>query len=176
MKNAVIFLLGVAVGCAGTYLYLNKKMLNELNEEEEKLIEHYKMRETEPTSTAEESRNKPDIMDYANYFFTKHKDLDKKEDNTKEEDTVGKSNSPRLIKKEEYYNDGMYNKVALSYYAFNDVLFNEEEGEVVDDVSALVGDTLTKYGFDESEEEVIRVRNYETMTDYEIEKIFASYS
>lgn len=64
--------------------------------------------------------------------------------------------------------------VSLRYYQDNDVLITENE-ELVDDPGNLVGDCLTKYGFDENSEEIIYVMNYSQDTVYEIQKIFSSY-
>lgn len=179
MKEAIIFVVGVAVGSAATYFYLNDRYSKRAEEEIDEMREYFNEKvetaaEKGNPDVAKESRNKQDIMEYAATYIEQSTLMAPAE--KEEEEVEEKSKEPRLIKSEEFINDGMYNKVALSYYVDNSVMFNEDEGEVVNDVESLIGDVIAKYDFQNSEETVIHVRNYESMTDYEIEKIFAAFS
>ena len=66
-------------------------------------------------------------------------------------------------------------KIELYFFAGDSVLANEE-GEIVTDEDVLIGDALTKYGFNENDESVIFVRNESVGADYEITKTFSRYS
>ena len=83
---------------------------------------------------------------------------------------------PKLITFEAFDNEyrGVYEKETLYYYVYDDVLATEDEEEVTD-VASLVGDALDKFGFRDNNEEVIYVRNFVLMTDYEIIKAWAEF-
>lgn len=83
---------------------------------------------------------------------------------------------PKLIPFEAFDNEyrGVYEKETLYYYVYDDVLATEDEEEVTD-VNSLVGDALDKFGFRDNNEEVIYVRNFVLMTDYEIIKAWAEF-
>lgn len=116
---------------------------------------------------------------------TEEEDVD--EEIPKEEDTIEetafeehqrtKHKQPKIISAEAYANlDARFDKEVLYYYTFDDVLA-EENGEAVEDPGLLIGDSLTKYGFaDSDEEQLIFVMNYATDTCYEIQKIDAMWS
>ena len=83
---------------------------------------------------------------------------------------------PKLIKEDTFEYDGrnIYDKIDLYYYTGDDVLASEDE-EVIDNVDHTVGDCLDKFGFRENDEGEIYVRNFYTMTDYRITKMFAEF-
>lgn len=62
----------------------------------------------------------------------------------------------------------------LMYYIENDVLTTEEDVPI-EDRELLVGDCLDKYGFVNSDEEIIYVQNFTLNTVYEVQKIFSEY-
>ena len=84
---------------------------------------------------------------------------------------------PRLIRYEEYGTDPRFEKTNLYYYVLDDVLATEDEEQIDrDDISMLVGDALTKYGFiDDPAAITIYVRNERLGCDYEITKVNSSY-
>lgn len=83
---------------------------------------------------------------------------------------------PKIIKASEYGEDPKLDCKQLIYYTDDETLATEED-EIVDDISGLIGDALTKYGFiNNNEEDSIYVRNECRGTDYEIIKVHGSYS
>lgn len=83
---------------------------------------------------------------------------------------------PKIIKASEYGEDPKLDCKQLIYYTDDETLATEED-EIVDDVSGLIGDALTKYGFINNDgEDSIYVRNERRGTDYEIIKVHGSYS
>lgn len=88
---------------------------------------------------------------------------------------VNSGSKPKIIPFEEYGSTGYLDEVILYFYQEDGVLTTEND-EVIDDISAVVGDSLTKFGFDKNDEKVIYVRNYSRSTDYEISKIFSAFS
>lgn len=83
---------------------------------------------------------------------------------------------PKIIKASEYGEDPKLDCKQLIYYTDDETLATEED-EIVDDVSGLIGDALTKYGFiNNDEEDSIYVRNERRGADYEIIKVHGSYN
>ena len=62
----------------------------------------------------------------------------------------------------------------LLYYTENDALVDEQDS-LIDDPEYLVGDSLDKYDFRNSDEEVIFVRNFDLDAVYEIQKIDGAF-
>lgn len=99
----------------------------------------------------------------------------------KETRSANKSRAPRIIKHEECGEDPAYRLINLTYYCGDDILvesggeffYTQEDIDVIND---MVGDALDKYGFKESDEDTICVRNYAYGVDYEIVKDLGSYS
>lgn len=87
-----------------------------------------------------------------------------------------KNRPPKLITFEAFDNElrGVYEKETLYYYVYDDVLATENEEEITN-VAGLIGDALDKFGFRDNNEEVIYVRNFVLMTDYEIIKAWAEF-
>lgn len=87
-----------------------------------------------------------------------------------------RGDKPKLIKYEEYGEDHSLTQATLLYYVDNDILTTEDDEEV-DDPNLLVGNCLEKFGFKTNDDEnSIFVRNYKLGFDYEIIKVFESYS
>lgn len=81
---------------------------------------------------------------------------------------------PKLITSEDFGSLQTFDTVSLMYYQGNDTLTTDDD-EIVDDRRMMLGDCLTKYAFEDSDEKTIYVRNYELETDYEVIKIFGDY-
>lgn len=113
------------------------------------------------------------------YMPSEEEPEDEYDDNDAEGERLSKEaakGKPKLIKSEEFLTSCPYHdKVTLYYYAVDGVLATEEEEEV-EDYERLIGDALTKFGFDMNDETVIYVRNMALSTDYEIQKVFSSFS
>ena len=81
---------------------------------------------------------------------------------------------PKIIKEEDYGNDGTLSQETLMYFAGNDVLVTEDDEEI-HDIPLVVGDCLDKFDFRHNDEKRIFVRNYKLGKDYEITKISSDY-
>jgi hypothetical protein len=82
---------------------------------------------------------------------------------------------PKLISAEEFSENNLMDKETLYFY-FGDGVLTTADDEIVDDPENLVGDALTKYGFNTNDEKVIYVRNVRIDTDFEIQKVDSLYS
>ena len=67
-----------------------------------------------------------------------------------------------------------YEKQALVYYQFDEILADEDENEVLD-VSRLVGNVLESSGFTDNDVDCLYVRNDKIMVDFEITKLYEAF-
>lgn len=67
-----------------------------------------------------------------------------------------------------------YEKQALLWYQFDEVLADEDEEEVAD-TYRLIGNVLETSGFTDNDVDAIYIRNDKTMVDYEITKIYEAF-
>lgn len=81
---------------------------------------------------------------------------------------------PRIIKEEDYGNDGTLEQESLFYYQGNDILVTEDDEEI-HDLPLVVGDCLDKFDFRHNGEKRICVRNYKLGKDYAVIKIDSEY-
>lgn len=88
---------------------------------------------------------------------------------------LSRGDKPKLIKYEDYGEDHTLETTTLLYYVDNDILTTEDEEEIPDP-RMLVGNCLDKFGFRDSDENSIFVRNSRLGFDYEIVKVYDSYS
>lgn len=82
---------------------------------------------------------------------------------------------PKIIKAENYGEDGTLTTSTLLYYQDDDTLVDEETNEEIFDQNLTVGNALDKYGFRGNTEKIIYVRNYFLGYDYCIKKVFDSF-
>ena len=146
-----------------------------------------------PEETSEEKQperfhadSKVKYVDYTSYYDKSEEEHpldDDEEDEQKAMEKAEKANNemnskarPKVIKATDF-DDPEYehhDKVTLYYYTEDETL-TTEDNEIIDDVPALLGDALTKYGFTTNDDQVIFVRNYQRGADYEIAKVFGAY-
>lgn len=88
---------------------------------------------------------------------------------------INSGSKPKIIPFEEYGSTGYLDEVTLYFYQEDGVLATEDN-EILTDVEAILGDALTKFGFDKNDEKVIYVRNYSRSTDYEVSKVFDGFT
>ena len=81
---------------------------------------------------------------------------------------------PRIIKEDDYGNDGTLEQESLFYYQGDDTLVTEDDEEI-HDIPLVVGDCLDKFGFRDNDEKRICVRNYKLGKDYEVIKVAGAY-
>lgn len=77
---------------------------------------------------------------------------------------------PKLITSEEFGSYEDFDQRTLLYYTGDGTLANEDD-EIIDDPVAYIGGSLDKYGFRDSDETAIYVRNWRLQTDYEVIKV-----
>lgn len=87
---------------------------------------------------------------------------------------INSGSKPKIIPFEEYGSTGYLDEVTLYFYQEDGILATEDN-EILTDKEAILGDALTKFGFDKNDEKVIYVRNYSRSTDYEVSKVFEGF-
>lgn len=87
---------------------------------------------------------------------------------------INSGSKPKIIPFEEYGSTGYLDEVTLYFYQEDGILATEDN-EILTDIEAILGDALTKFGFDKNDEKVIYVRNYSRSTDYEVSKVFEGF-
>ena len=87
---------------------------------------------------------------------------------------IRRTEKPKIIKEEDYGDDGTLTQASLIFYQGSNVLVTEDDEEVID-IPLVVGDCLDKFGFRDNDEKRICVRNYKLGYDYEIVKVFGEY-
>lgn len=92
-----------------------------------------------------------------------------------EELQKNKKKRPFIIKSEEFGHCEGYGEETLYYYLDDGALVNEKDEEI-DEYELMIGNALTKYGFDTNDEHSIYVRNPNLEMDYEIIKVYQAFS
>lgn len=92
-----------------------------------------------------------------------------------EKHNMRRHDAPKIIKAENYGEDGTLTRSTLLYYQDDDTLVDEETGEEIFDQNLTVGNALDKYGFRKNTEKTIYVRNYILGFDYCVTKVFDSF-
>lgn len=96
-----------------------------------------------------------------------------------------KNKGPKIIKAEEFDTCPEYRKISVYFYYGDGEIADDDEETVLEDDNGkklgsykdLIGDCITKYGFDQNDEEtVLYVRNDGVQTDFEIIKDFGSFA
>lgn len=83
---------------------------------------------------------------------------------------------PRIISRDKLGElEERYETETLMFYLYDEVLTTEDE-EPIDDPERLLGDSLTKFGFNENDEMVIYVQNFDLSTVYEVQKVRGAFS
>ena len=165
-------------------LFKEREMTVSEEEEDQKAEESEeskKMNSSEMKEIREKlKKNWNETTNYAAMYKVEEKiNNDETEDETKkmhDSHQKNKNRAPKIIS-EEAVSDlpPTIELVALMYYQENDTLVTEND-EFIYDPENFVGDCLTKFGFDQNNEEMIYVMNYSQDTVYEIQKVFGSYN
>lgn len=171
LKGAVIFLAGVGVGGATSYLYFKKKY-DDREEELRELKEHYnkKILDDVEIKTVEKIIQKEGYVSYEKMTPEKTEEVvvidEPKKDYPKE---------AFVIDEIEYSEKELYfDKVELDYFIEDEALLDEAD-ELMDVNTSIGYDILDDFIKDESED-VIYVRNPVLNTDYMVNKRFGKYS
>lgn len=93
-----------------------------------------------------------------------------------EEHQKNKNRPPKIISDEAYGELPAHIDKEVLYFFAQDEMLTDDNEEPVEEPERLVGDSLTKYGFNESDEMIIFVMNYNLDTCYEIQKLDSSWT
>lgn len=93
-----------------------------------------------------------------------------------EEHQKNKNRPAKIISAEAYGELPAYIDKEVLYFFAQDEMLTDDNEEPVEEPERLVGDALTKYGFNESDEMIIFVMNYNLDTCYEIQKLDSSWT
>lgn len=92
-----------------------------------------------------------------------------------EEHAKNRNRKPKIISEEAIGElPAYFNRETFFFYDQEGILTDEENNEIVDPETYL-GDSLTKYGFDQNEEERIFVVNYRLDSIFEVQKMKGDY-
>lgn len=86
-----------------------------------------------------------------------------------------KNRKPRIIALDSIGDVPGYYETETLFFYFEDCVLATEEGEVIEDPELFIGDALTKYDFENNDEEIIYVQNFQLDKIYEVQKILESY-
>lgn len=179
LKVGLAFVLGAATGALVANKYLKTKYEKIADEEiasvkavywakanyAKKDVEYteevYKQHQQAAKSAAEQAKEKPDIVKYAEKL---HKEGYTNYSTTAKPDTPDLG-EPYVIPPEDFGEFDDYEKISLIYWA--DQVLTDDNNEVVEDLEGSVGiDSLTAFG--EYEDDSVFVRNSRLRCDYEI--------
>jgi hypothetical protein len=133
------------------------------------------------------TRNHEQTTNYATMY--KKKDTVDDEDDSLEEDQSDKAiaeratedhqanmNRPPKIISEEALDEipEYYDHSVMFYYDLDDTVADENDN-IIDEPGHFLGDCLDKFGFRDSDEEIIFVQNYATDTIYEVQKLHRAF-
>lgn len=177
--NFAMFMAGLTIGSAATWLCLKKRYEQIAQEEIDSVKAVFAEKKPETVIRKEENENldkdnkikadqaklKPDLINYTNYASTNNK-------NAKEE-KVNMVEKPYIISPEEFGDFDEYTKLSLTYYS--DGVLADENDEIVDDIDETVGADFADH-FGEYEDDSVFVRNDRLKCDYEILRDNRSYS
>lgn len=192
LKVGLAFVLGVATGALVANKYLKTKYEKIADEEiasvkavywtkanyAKKDVEYteevYKQHQQAAKSAAEQAKEKPDIVKYAeklhkegytNYSTTAKPTAPSVPEPPEEEPEAPDLGEPYVISPEDFSEFDDYEKISLIYWA--DRVLTDDNNEVVEDLEGSVGiDSLTTFG--EYEDDSVFVRNPRLRCDYEI--------
>ena len=90
--------------------------------------------------------------------------------------SIRKIRTPKIISADTYGELPAHIDKEVLYFFAQDEMLTDDNEEPVEEPERLVGNTLTKYGFNESDEMIIFVMNYNLDTCYEIQKLDSSWT
>lgn len=185
INNIIFFVLGAGVGASGAYLYMKDRFDKMMNEEIDDIKAYYEENKTD-ISIEEPIIKDPDVEDnvdsnekpsihsinkqkaYKNEVMKTnyHQFSNKKEESDEEIESY--SGEISVIDMDEFNDYNGYIKRTVSYYSENDVLYDEELDEVIDDIDGTLGrENLDNLGNDGDITEIY-IRNDNLGTDFEV--------
>lgn len=183
--NFAMFMAGITIGSAATWLYLKKHYEQIAQEEIDSVKAAFSERKPEIVKSksmanedankmkADQAKLKPDLINYAaklaeegytNYATTSDKNV--------KEEKVNMAEKPYIISPEEFGDFDDYTKLSLTYYS--DKVLADEDDEIIDDIEETVGSDFDDH-FGEYEDDSVFIRNDRLKCDYEILRDNRSY-
>ena len=172
--NAMMFVLGAAVGSMVTWQYTKRKYEQIAQEEIDSVKSAYTKREVKSQVEIEKQvaeggddslkyvKEKPGVLEYAAQL---QKEGYINYSSSISSGNEAEENGPYIISPEEFGEFEEYEKISLTYYS--DQVVADENDEVIDDVEGVIGfESLTHFG--EYEDDSVFVRNDRLQSDYEI--------
>ena len=172
--NFAMFMAGLTIGSAATWLCLKKRYEQIAQEEIDSVKAVFAEKNKDNKIKADQAKLKPDLINYAaklaeegytNYASTNNKNV--------KEEKVNMVEKPYIISPEEFGDFDEYTKLSLTYYS--DGVLADENDEIVDDIDETVGADFADH-FGEYEDDSVFVRNDRLKCDYEILRDNRSYS
>jgi hypothetical protein len=187
MNKGLYFVLGLACGAAGAYLYLKDRYERYAQEEIDSVKEAYGKKldeiygatelvqepEKDGFSPVHLKSTKPDLMEFAKIVREKNYTSYATKVETPEDQVHKKfSEDPEYIKPDEFGEIEDYEKVSLNYFA-DGILADEIDDEIFEDAEEKLGDFVSHFG--EHEDNAVYIRNDIDKVDYYIFKDERSY-
>lgn len=167
LNNAIIFVVGAAIGSFSTWKYFKTKYERIANDEIAEMREYvnskvgHDVTDTGDAMTEEDKEEMNEIISktgYTNYSNTNNENTEEEEMKTTKE--------PYVIMPDQFSEYADYDTISLTYYA-DGVLASDDTDEIIENVDEVVGeDSLNHFG--EFEDDSVYVRNDERKCDYEI--------
>ena len=186
-RDLFIFVIGCIAGAAFTAAYFKEKEARQLEEEAEWCERvargSYRDKIEEDIEEVETAKKEEKVkfMDHHSRFYTRlnrpYKSVSEYATSIVENDSPPEDiGEPYVITFEQFNEEyDRYDKETMTYYAGDDTLADECEG-IVDDVNDLVGDSLSRFGENSEDPDVVYVRNDSLEIDYEIVRSPGLYS
>lgn len=201
MNKILIFALGVGVGGTLAYFITKEHFEQIAIEEIDEMRDYYREKVEEVEGVKDEGRKivpessykKPlkDVADKSKY--TQYSDMYKSENDDRPEESPGdeerpdehyydqqekyeQPDKPYIISREDYDDTNFhYDKEELGYYVKDDTLCDENEEIISDPDYTVGGDSLTKFGEESEDPDIVYVRNELISTDFKIIRMNESY-
>lgn len=184
LKNVALLLVGAGVGSVITYKAVKDKYEARIDEEvksvKDAFADLYDQRGDHKSENDEaeeddelvrkarlaaEARHKKSIKDYSNIIKNNGYSEEKENENIM-------SDKPYIIDGDEF-GELDYEETSLTFYA-DGILADDEDDEVIDDVSNIIGDD-TLAMFEAEGVDTMYIRNDSRMTDYEVTRDLRTY-
>lgn len=190
IKQVLTFVSGAVIGAGLTYIILNKQFNARVDEEVESVkeyarrkIEESQVKEINMSSTTEKTTD--EILEHMPTPSYKHHDIldqDDEFDDEIDEDKWAEYNNPNdrmkmpfIISPEDYSNTMLHFDKETLYFYEGDGVFADDQDEIIDDPSSLLGDAAQYFGYIPEDPDLVYVRNYRFATDYELCRAEGSY-
>lgn len=201
-KGFILFAVGVATGAFGANYFLKAKYEQFAQEEIDSVKEYFGCRvaeyakaDTEVTEEIYETMKTGGLYnavtrtpyDYTHPVETDDhprddgpieddcEPYDPHEELSRQANNLGDASDPYIISDNTFAEtNDHYDKITLYYYDTDGVLANEQE-EMVDDMVAVVGDLMERFGEGTSDPDCMYIRNTALCTDYEVIRLYQSY-